>query len=111
MERPVSFGERLAARVGSLLERRLSRRGALARAALAGSAFAVAPVRYLVRPETAWAVIDSIVKAFAESTKPPEEYAPGTWGPKAAMDLIESDGRRWLHTTDGEAEPIVACSL
>ena len=31
--------------------------GVLARAAVAGSAFAVAPVRYLVRPGTAWAVI------------------------------------------------------
>src|SRR5436305_4486538 len=43
--------------MGSALERRTSRRGVLARAALAGSAFAVAPVRYLVRPESAWAVI------------------------------------------------------
>ena len=41
----------------SLLERRMSRRSALARAAVAGSAFAVAPIRYLVRPGTAWAVI------------------------------------------------------
>jgi hypothetical protein len=49
--------ERLAASLGSVLERRFSRRGVLGRAALAGSAFAVAPVRYLVRPETAWAVI------------------------------------------------------
>jgi hypothetical protein len=57
LERKVTLSERLAERVGSLLERRLSRRGALARAALAGSAVAVAPVRYLVRPETAWAVI------------------------------------------------------
>jgi hypothetical protein len=49
--------ERLAAAVGRLLERRVSRRRALSRAALAGSAFAVAPVRYLIRPGTAWAVI------------------------------------------------------
>jgi hypothetical protein len=47
----------LAGAMGSALERRTSRRGVLARAALAGSAFAVAPVRYLVRPESAWAVI------------------------------------------------------
>ncbi|MBV9311406.1 MAG: hypothetical protein JOZ73_11265, partial [Solirubrobacterales bacterium] len=57
MERKMSFGERLVERVGSLLERRISRRGALARAAVAGSAFAVAPIRYLVRPGTASAVI------------------------------------------------------
>ena len=42
---------------GSLLERRTSRRGLLARAALAGSAMAVAPLRYLLRPVSAWAVI------------------------------------------------------
>lgn len=51
------FAERVAASIGSLLERRVSRRGALTRAAVAGSAFAVAPVRYLLRPGTAWAVI------------------------------------------------------
>jgi hypothetical protein len=51
------LGQRLAIAVGALLERRISRRSALSRAALAGSAFAVAPVRYLVRPGTAWAVI------------------------------------------------------
>jgi hypothetical protein len=48
---------RISTAVGSLLERRTSRRGLLARAAVAGSAFAVAPVRYLVRPGTAEAVI------------------------------------------------------
>jgi hypothetical protein len=53
----MALAERLSTAIGGLLERRVSRRGALARAALAGSAFAVAPVRYLVRPGTAWAVI------------------------------------------------------
>ena len=51
------MSERLATWVGRALERRVSRRSALARAAVAGSAFAVAPIRYLVRPGTAWAVI------------------------------------------------------
>ena len=37
-------------------------------------------------------------------------YAPGTWGPKRAADLIEMDGRRWLHL-NGEADPVVACSI
>jgi hypothetical protein len=49
--------ERIASRIGRLLERRASRRGMLSRVALAGSAFAIAPVRYLMRPGTAWAVI------------------------------------------------------
>jgi hypothetical protein len=48
---------RLALKLGGWLERRVSRRSALARAAVAGSAFAVAPLRYLLRPGTAWAVI------------------------------------------------------
>lgn len=53
----MSAAARAAHQVGSLLERRSSRRGLLARAAVAGSAFAVAPVRYLVRPGTAWGVL------------------------------------------------------
>jgi hypothetical protein len=53
----MSLAQRLADFLAGLLGRRVSRRSALQRAALAGSAFAVAPVRYLVRPGTAWAVI------------------------------------------------------
>jgi glucose-6-phosphate 1-dehydrogenase len=60
--------------------------------------------------EAAWAVIDPIEQGWRESKSPPHEYAPGTWGPKRAMDLIELDGRRWLHSR-GEIEPIIACSL
>ena len=53
----MSVSERFATAVGRLLERKVSRRSALSRAALAGSAFAVAPVRYMIRPGTAWAVL------------------------------------------------------
>ncbi len=53
----MSVSERLARGVGAALERRISRRSAVARAAVAGSALAVAPLRYLLRPGTAWAVI------------------------------------------------------
>jgi glucose-6-phosphate 1-dehydrogenase len=60
--------------------------------------------------EAAWAVIDPIEQGWAESKQPPQEYAPGSWGPKRAMELIELDGRSWLHTAE-EAEPIIACSL
>lgn len=60
--------------------------------------------------EAAWAVIDPIEQGWAQSTKPPEQYAPGTWGPKSAMELIELDGRRWLHSSD-DAEPTIACPL
>lgn len=55
----MSPSARIAHAVGSLLARRTSRRGVIAHAALVGSAFAVAPVRYLTRPATAWAVIAS----------------------------------------------------
>ena len=44
-------------RLVRLLGRRLTRRRALSRVALGAAAFAVAPIRYLVRPGTAWAVI------------------------------------------------------
>jgi glucose-6-phosphate 1-dehydrogenase len=60
--------------------------------------------------EAAWQVIDPIEEAWAASPNPVQQYAPNTWGPKAAMDLIELDGRRWLHSAD-EPEPVIACSL
>ena len=46
----MTIAQRLAESIGARLERRLSRRSAIARAAVAGSAMAIAPVRYLVRP-------------------------------------------------------------
>jgi hypothetical protein len=57
VEQAVTIPERIIAAIGARLERRTSRRSALAHAAVAGSAFAVAPLRYLLRPGTAWAVI------------------------------------------------------
>ena len=53
----MTLSERVATVLGSALERKTSRRSAIARAAVAGSAFAVAPLRYLLRPGTAWAVL------------------------------------------------------
>lgn len=37
---------------------------------------------------------------------PAQEYVPATWGPKRFMELIELEGRRWLHAGNGEGEPI-----
>jgi hypothetical protein len=54
-----AMSERLVRALGALIERRTSRRSLLARSALAGAALAVAPVRYLVRPDSAWAVLTS----------------------------------------------------
>jgi len=45
--------------------------------------------------ETAWGLIDPIIKAW-EAQKPPLAfYKPGTWGPKESDDLLERDGRCW----------------
>lgn len=60
--------------------------------------------------EAAWAVIDPIEQGWARSQRKPEAYAPGTWGPARADEMIARDGRRWLHSGDAE-EPVIACSL
>jgi len=57
VDRKVSLTRSLAERAAELLGRRSSRRTVLSRTAVAGAAFAVAPIRYLIRPGTAWAVI------------------------------------------------------
>jgi glucose-6-phosphate 1-dehydrogenase len=60
--------------------------------------------------EAAWAVVDPIVHGWENSPAKPADYTPGSWGPQKAIDLIEHDGRRWLHSGE-ESEPVVACSL
>jgi glucose-6-phosphate 1-dehydrogenase len=61
--------------------------------------------------EAAWAVIDRIEQGWRESKKDPQEYKPGSWGPKGAMELIERDHRTWLHASAGMDEPVIACAL
>ena len=62
--------------------------------------------------EAAWAVIDPVEQGWRESDAPPATYEPGTWGPKAANELIESDGRHWLPGDGaGESEAVLACAL
>jgi len=61
--------------------------------------------------EAAWAVIDPIEQYWSHSTVAPHPYVPGSWGPSAANQLIEQDGRRWLQNDSGEIEPIIACAL
>jgi hypothetical protein len=91
----MTLSERVATGVGRLLERRSSRRGVLARTALAGSAMAIAPVSYLVRPGTAWARLapgacakglctDGYTAFCCEieqgrNTCPPNSYVAGWW--------------------------------
>lgn len=57
MSGPGALIDRVTGGLGRWLDRRISRRGMLARVSVAGAAFAVAPLRYLIRPGTAWAVI------------------------------------------------------
>ncbi len=45
--------------------------------------------------EAAWAWVDPIVEAWATSGEAPKSYTAGTWGPSAAIALIERDGRSW----------------
>jgi glucose-6-phosphate 1-dehydrogenase len=45
--------------------------------------------------ETAWAWLDPLLKRWAEDSNGPKFYPAGTWGPEAADQLIERDGRRW----------------
>lgn len=43
----------------------------------------------------AWRWIDPILAAWAASGEAPRPYTAGTWGPSAAVALIERDGRTW----------------
>jgi glucose-6-phosphate 1-dehydrogenase len=46
--------------------------------------------------EAAWSVVTPIDTAWASMPAPHfPDYAAGTWGPEAADDLMERDGRRW----------------
>jgi len=45
--------------------------------------------------ETAWAWLDPLLQQWRENTAPLHFYPAGTWGPDAADELIERDGRKW----------------
>jgi glucose-6-phosphate 1-dehydrogenase len=45
--------------------------------------------------EAAWSWIDPILDAWAGSGEAPKPYTSGTWGPSAAIGLIERAGRTW----------------
>jgi len=50
--------------------------------------------------EIAWAWVDPIIAAWRESGTAPRPYAAGSWGPSAAIALVERDGRTWHEDTD-----------
>jgi glucose-6-phosphate 1-dehydrogenase len=51
--------------------------------------------------ESAWRIAQPMLEVWAAT--PPEDfpnYPAGSWGPKAAFDLIERDGRKWLEVVN-----------
>jgi glucose-6-phosphate 1-dehydrogenase len=45
--------------------------------------------------EAAWSWVEPILESWHDLNEPPKPYAAGTWGPSAAIALIERDGRTW----------------
>ncbi len=45
--------------------------------------------------EAAWAWVEPILEAWAARPDHPRPYSAGSWGPTAAIALIERDGRTW----------------
>jgi glucose-6-phosphate 1-dehydrogenase len=45
--------------------------------------------------EAAWLWVEPILNAWKNNTERPKPYAAGSWGPTAAIALIERDGRTW----------------
>ncbi|MCK0197546.1 glucose-6-phosphate dehydrogenase [Ancylobacter sp. 6x-1] len=50
--------------------------------------------------EAAWKWVDPILNAWRHLKEPPRPYTAGTWGPSAAIALIERDGRTWLEESE-----------
>ncbi|MFM8747118.1 MAG: glucose-6-phosphate dehydrogenase [Aestuariivirga sp.] len=50
--------------------------------------------------EAAWDWIDPMLEAWSASADLPKPYTSGTWGPSAAVALIERDGRTWYEDQD-----------
>ena len=45
--------------------------------------------------EAAWSWVEPILAGWENSAEKPKSYTAGTWGPSAAIALIERDGRTW----------------
>jgi glucose-6-phosphate 1-dehydrogenase len=45
--------------------------------------------------EAAWNWVDPIFNAWEQNRQEVQGYTAGTWGPSAAIALIERDGRTW----------------
>ena len=49
--------------------------------------------------EAAWSWIEPVITAWNERGEEPRPYTASTWGPSAAVALIERDGRTWHEDT------------
>ncbi|WP_336645675.1 glucose-6-phosphate dehydrogenase [Microbacterium sp. USHLN186] len=45
--------------------------------------------------ELSWKILDPVERYWASLNTRPEQYAPGSWGPSSADDLLARDGRVW----------------
>ncbi|MFB4352051.1 glucose-6-phosphate dehydrogenase [Microbacterium sp. LS_15] len=45
--------------------------------------------------ELSWKILDPVEKYWASAGGPVDQYAPGSWGPASADDLLARDGRVW----------------
>lgn len=45
--------------------------------------------------ELSWKILDPVEKYWAAVGGPVDQYAPGSWGPASADDLLARDGRVW----------------
>jgi len=71
--------------------------------------------------ETAWRIVQPMLDLWQSDPVDFPNYPAGAWGPKAAFDLIENDGRKWVEVLNREtlqqiplfhnADPILLSSL
>ncbi len=45
--------------------------------------------------ELSWRILDPFIKRWESLDLQPEPYAPGSWGPASAHELLARDGRAW----------------
>ncbi len=46
--------------------------------------------------ESSWTFIEKILKGWEKEYTPVFDYKKGSWGPKAADELLEKDGKKWI---------------
>jgi glucose-6-phosphate 1-dehydrogenase len=58
--------------------------------------------------EAAWHWVDPILAAWARQAEAPRPYPAGSWGPSAAIALIEREGRTWYEDRGLQRESILS---